>query len=1074
MRRRAFGTQPHGRAGGLTSCPGARAKRVTLCLAHSLFVRAHDVYVAPIGTFIFLDALISPAVEVTADGGPPWPAVSRDIGSGEHASLPALAFLCPPLCDAFVCSDHDVVTAGALHEFDTVRCPSVSHCASQGDGFAISQADFRCSASQTKHGSLDALAPHRPRKPDTRSDLQSPAAPIVLETLVAPPGLGTWSIAPEASVCMERSLDPTSEAPKAPMNSQIVLHRTDNSMQAPMHAAVDESRCTSYTDDSLQSSTDAQSCPIRTDDPKHAHADPQRCPYRSDNPSPSADSRSSLGIGMVACACFETWVKHVTTCNTHFSRFAAAFVSKSASTRKGRHRDALPLPVPEFADFQLTVVLGPREMNAVLTFVRLSCAGLNWVFAGERRCEVPATCTKIHRKVFTTIATKVLCLGRLLDESPGLLDDAAARESSPGEKGPCPHPPLQADLVDFLEVSGGVNPLSFLPGSIAELLKSPDKLFPHLAGDCAAAKVSARDKIEYARLTVKGLRSGKLDLSLTIQCNGESFAVSKRGGQRQREVWHGGRISELALAPPHPPLLANPAALGELCGSDDVPLAASSRDCMVFFDQLRSPIELRPYFGKPPLEAGDLSDEILGEGNGMGLAELQGFLPPGSVIRDDTVLHPRCAAFPMGFSWSSFIAQSVSTKCVMEIPVGPDRFLVEQGVQPSVGPPCFSVATDDTFCFERLADDQLLGTMSAEMGLLDEIFARRNILIQETKSLNRQRNCTVLGIELRDGLWLGPKGARVKSLWSCIMSWKLGDVVPVKLLESIVGSLNWHNLLARGLLSCIHRCYGAIKEPQAQAHVVMTAPLLTELMVNSCLAAFWVVDLRRPWTTLVPFSDASEAFGYGLCFGRLRDPDVPTVANRLASWPHHATFANTAPGSGHAKRAGKAVRLSCRDDQCRVVFGIRARSKGPAGKLEARAVSLGLQRVLRSTGQHGCRMLFGVDAQAVMHALNKGRSSAWSIRREIARSAAVCLAGDLRCKFFYIQSELNVADAPSRGKFTRTQRTNRVAHRHPLHSSSYNRLRRHLVRSGMWSRSSDDSRRWSCRNTENSSEMSGR
>jgi hypothetical protein len=132
---------------------------------------------------------------------------------------------------------------------------------------------------------------------------------------------------------------------------------------------------------------------------------------------------------------------------------------------------------------------------------------------------------------------------------------------------------------------------------------------------------------------------------------------------------------------------------------------------------------------------------------------------------------------------------------------------------------------------------------------------------------------------------------------------------------------------------------------------------------------------------------------------------------------------------------------------------------------------LGLQRVLRNVRQHGCRMLFGVDAQAVLHALNKGRSSAWSIRREVARCSALCLAGDLRCRYFYIHSELNVADGPSRGKFTRRIRTTRRTRRTPLSSSSFTRLRRKLVRLGMWSNSSDDSQRWSKRSTDGSTDV---
>lgn len=56
---------------------------------------------------------------------------------------------------------------------------------------------------------------------------------------------------------------------------------------------------------------------------------------------------------------------------------------------------------------------------------------------------------------------------------------------------------------------------------------------------------------------------------------------------------------------------------------------------------------------------------------------------------------------------------------------------------------------------------------------------------------------------------------------------KPGSMVTVWQLSSIVGVLIWHNLLARGLLNCIHWCYGAIKERKSDDKLVLTTPLLT-------------------------------------------------------------------------------------------------------------------------------------------------------------------------------------------------------------------------------------------------------
>ena len=60
-------------------------------------------------------------------------------------------------------------------------------------------------------------------------------------------------------------------------------------------------------------------------------------------------------------------------------------------------------------------------------------------------------------------------------------------------------------------------------------------------------------------------------------------------------------------------------------------------------------------------------------------------------------------------------------------------------------------------------------------------------------------------------------------------------------------------------------------------------------------------------------------------------------------------------------------------------------------------------------------MVLLVDAQAVLGAVAKGRSSSPSLQREIMRIAALQLVGGILLKLVYVPSEDNPADAPSRG-----------------------------------------------------------
>ena len=90
-------------------------------------------------------------------------------------------------------------------------------------------------------------------------------------------------------------------------------------------------------------------------------------------------------------------------------------------------------------------------------------------------------------------------------------------------------------------------------------------MFPNGVTDASGLSVfRGGARTEYLRLLVRQLRSSKVALALRPAASGTTFAVAKKQSDRQREVWHGGIISELAVKPPHPPLLADPAGLVHL------------------------------------------------------------------------------------------------------------------------------------------------------------------------------------------------------------------------------------------------------------------------------------------------------------------------------------------------------------------------------------------------------------------------------------------------------------------------------------------------------------------------------
>lgn len=115
------------------------------------------------------------------------------------------------------------------------------------------------------------------------------------------------------------------------------------------------------------------------------------------------------------------------------------------------------------------------------------------------------------------------------------------------------------------------------------------------------------------------------------------------------------------------------------------------------------------------------------------------------------------------------------------------------------------------------------------------------------------------------------------------------------------------------------------------------------------------------------------------------------------------------------KRVFTPVKINVAWKRFRTILSTRRKHVAHSGALEATGVVLGLKWYLRKKQHHATRLPMLVDAQAVLGALVKGRSSAPTLFREIRRAAALSIAGDLLVKYIYVPSEVNPADGPSRG-----------------------------------------------------------
>ena len=102
------------------------------------------------------------------------------------------------------------------------------------------------------------------------------------------------------------------------------------------------------------------------------------------------------------------------------------------------------------------------------------------------------------------------------------------------------------------------------------------------------------------------------------------------------------------------------------------------------------------FFGRPHLKLDDLAR--LG---GFSFAELEQFYVGTAPLCDLSHVIPLCNTFPMGFSWSSFIAQSYLLSRCVAAGLRKDLFLADDNIAPTDLRQVYGLATDDLIVFTR-------------------------------------------------------------------------------------------------------------------------------------------------------------------------------------------------------------------------------------------------------------------------------------------------------------------------------------------------------------------------------------
>ena len=267
------------------------------------------------------------------------------------------------------------------------------------------------------------------------------------------------------------------------------------------------------------------------------------------------------------------------------------------------------------------------------------------------------------------------------------------------------------------------------------------------------------------------------------------------------------------------------------------------------------------------------------------------------------------------------------------------------------------------------------------------------------------------------------------------------------------GHLQWHNLLNRPLYACLDEVYQFVHAQPATRPRPVGDKVLSELLLNVCLFPWWSADLRRPWWSELVATDASPAFGFGMCTASTSSSLVRATAAASATADSQIRL-RLLPGDEREKpRVGSIFRLPLTMADFKPTFSIKARLTEHSGTMELEAVKLALLRTMRKRRTHSCRGVVLVDARAIGYGLDKGRSSGRSLVFGSKAVAAISLACNLKLTFPYIPSESNPADFSSRGThYKRSVKRRPNKHSHDslqLQERAYRRAYRRWRQSGI-------------------------
>ena len=416
------------------------------------------------------------------------------------------------------------------------------------------------------------------------------------------------------------------------------------------------------------------------------------------------------------------------------------------------------------------------------------------------------------------------------------------------------------------------------------------------------------------------------------------------------------------------------------------------------------------YFGRPQIRARDLYDV------GLDVSALRDLVIDGNGtdVCESEWLTPVSLTWPMGFAHSSYVAQQVLTHACLAAGFQPTQFLAHAGALPHPYLASVAVATDDLNLFTRLSPQQRAEISGPPLAVLDRVWAEMGILPKVEKSLDLSQSGVMLGVESVNGMQLHPKRKRLGALFGGLMVLLTDGAASPRATHEYLGVLQWACLANRGLLSCFSRVYEFVERLPPTSTQIVPPTIIDELSVCVALMGYLNIDLTRPWAAQVVATDGAQDYGFGMAVSSCHPSWTRRMAAHCSESGQGIIPAGVDLGSISVQAERDPLHIPYDYDDFVPCFSVRAKARDDVPTLEAIAIALAVRRDTRSVRHHG-HHVFLLDAQALIYALRKGRSSSRAFKVQLQKVGALTVCADILPYYGYIPTACNPGDPPSRG-----------------------------------------------------------